>query len=174
MNREVKSIESERLILREIKEEDASMIVQWRAVPEVYQYFRYPKAITEEEHLNWYFNNYMQNNNRIDFMAIEKTSRKKAGIFSIMRDVESLSCSEIGYLLDKGFQGKGYAQEGVKRLMLFAKENWKCEEALLAVHEENKASQRLASRIGCREKSSEGRFILYHICLNTFQEMIDC
>lgn len=165
MNGKIMPMETRRLVLREIKEEDACLIVKWRSDPEVYQYFLSPKPLTEEEHLNWYFNYYMKDNNRIDFIAIEKDYGKKAGVFSIMRDIKNRYCSEIGYLLDKELQGKGYAQEAVKRLMLFAEKKWKCEEAVFTIHEKNKASQVLACRLGFKETSKKGKFILYHTVL---------
>lgn len=164
MNKEVNILYTERLVLREIQEEDTTWIVQWRSIPEVYQYFFSPKPITEDEHKNWYFNSYLNDKNRIDFIALGKDG-KKMGVFGVKRYIEHMQRSEISYLLDKGAQGKGYAQEAVKRLMLFVKENWKCREAVLNIHEDNIASQILAGRLGYEKKSQKGDFLTYYISL---------
>lgn len=161
MSGKIKPIETERLLLREIRELDASLIVQWRADPEVYQYFLLPKPVTKKEHLNWYFNCYKEDDNRIDFMAVEKISGKEKGIFNIKRNVSSAQYAEIGYLLDKSVQRKGYAQEGIKRLMNYAKDEWKCKGIVFHIHEENKASRALAEKLGYAVAERRGKFILY-------------
>lgn len=162
MSEKVKPIETRRLILSEIKEEDTKLIVKWRGVPEVYQYFLSPKPITIDEHLNWYFNKYKEDKNRIDFMAIEKVTREKIGVFSIKRCIDSIQYSEFGYLLDKNAQRKGFAQEAIRELMNFTLENWKCKKAILCIHENNVASQLLANRLGYKEKVRKGKFVLYY------------
>ena len=163
-------IKTKRLILREIKEEDAELIVHWRSLPEFYQYFFSPKPITIAEHRDWYFNYYVKDKNRIDFMALDK-SRKKIGVFSIKRCKDDIQCSEIGYLLDKDAWGKGYAQEGVKGLMFFAKDTWKCRMALLSVHEDNLASQTLAYRLGYKKKVRNGKFFVYYTILDQYMDL---
>lgn len=161
----MKVLETDRLLLREIRESDASLIVHWRADPEVYQYFLLPRPITKEEHLDWYFNRYMKDRNRIDFIVIEKSSGKEKGLLNIKRDLINMRRSEIGYLLDRSVQGKGYAQEGINRLMIFAKNDWKCEEIIFHIHEENRASQILADRLGYKKIGIKDNFMLYHISL---------
>ena len=161
MSGKINPLETERLLLREIRESDASLIVKWRSDPEVYRYFLSPKPITREEHLNWYLGCYKQDLNRIDFMAVEKRSGKESGVFNIKRDLNNTHYAEIGYLLDKHAQGKGYAQEAIKRLMTFAKAEWKCRGILFYIHEENKVSQALAEKLGYAVTGREGKFMIY-------------
>ena len=165
MKAKSKPLETERLMLREIRESDAMLLVQWRSVPEIYQYFLSPKPITLEQHLEWYFNCYREDRNRIDFMAVEKVSGQEKGVFHIKRSLDNVQCSEIGYRLDKSAQGKGYAQEGIKRLMVFVKSNWKCKECAFYIHEKNRASRILAERLGYIKSGRKGSFILYGIDL---------
>lgn len=162
MCEKTKPLDTKRLILQEMKEKDAPLIVQWRSIPEVYQYFLSPKPLTREEHVNWYFNSYIKDENRIDFVAVEKNTQKRIGLFNIKRDIGLIKCAEIGYLLDKDAQGKGYAQEGIKRLMVFARDGWKCREAIFTIHEKNIASQILAGRLGYTKKRRAGEFEVYH------------
>ncbi len=160
MSGKINSLETERLLLREIRETDTSRIVKWRSDPQVYQYFLSPRPITREEHLNWYYNCYKGNSNRIDFIAVEKESGREKGVFNIKRDLSNSQNAEIGYLLDKCAQGKGYAQEVIKRLMAFAKNEWKCEKIIFHIHEENKASQVLAEKLGYAVTGREGKFMI--------------
>lgn len=157
-----KPLETERLLLCEIKESDTPLIVKWRSCPEIYQYFLSQKPLTEEDHINWYYNCYLKDNNRIDFMAVRKETGKPVGLFNIKQNAKYRKCGEIGYLLEKDAQGKGYAKEGVKRIMVFAKDEWKCEEFIFHIHEENSASRILAHRLGFTECRREGRFVVYH------------
>lgn len=165
MDRKIKCLETERLLLREIRDSDASLIAQWRSDPEVYRYFLSPRPITKEEHLNWYFNCYKEDSSRIDFMAVGKKFGGEKGVFNIKRELNNQQCAEIGYLLDRSAQGKGYAQEGIKRLMIFAKDEWKCKKIIFHIHEENEASRVLAEKLGCAVTDRRGNFILYQIDL---------
>ena len=164
MNNEVDMLYTERLVLREIQEEDTRWIVSWRSNPEVYQYFFSPNPITANEHKNWYLNYYLKDKNRIDFMALEKNGTR-IGVFGVKHYMEHIQCGEISYLLDKSAQGKGYAQEVVKRLMLFAKEDWRCKEAILNIHEKNVPSLAVAVIFGGERKCQRGEFLTYSISL---------
>ena len=81
MAKNVAELESERLILRGITEDDAPEIVEWRSDPEAYKFFRSPHRITMDEHLAWFRNNYLSNDNRLDWMCFEKSSGSKIGVF---------------------------------------------------------------------------------------------
>ncbi len=81
MAKNVAELESERLILRGITEDDALEIVEWRSDPEAYKFFRSPHRITMDEHLAWFRNNYLSNDNRLDWMCFEKSSGSKIGVF---------------------------------------------------------------------------------------------
>lgn len=165
MRKNINSLETDRLMLREIEKSDASFVVRLRSDPQVYQYFLSPRPITEEDHLRWYFRSYRKDHNRIDFIVVEKGSGEKIGVFNIKRDSGSMYCSEIGYLLDKSAQGKGYAKEGIKRLMIFSKVEWECRQTVFHIHEQNIVSRTLAERLGFTVNGKEGNFMLYQIDL---------
>jgi ribosomal-protein-alanine N-acetyltransferase len=63
---------------------------------------------------------------------------------------------EIGYFLDKGYIGKGYATEAVIRSMKFIIEDLKAHKIILITRDTNKNSIKLAERIGFIK---EGHFI---------------
>ena len=79
-------MESSRLFFREIEEDDSAFIVDVRSDPEVYRYFVDPHRITLEEHLNWFRNIYPHNDKRTDYIAVDKASGERAGVFGLIKD----------------------------------------------------------------------------------------
>ena len=110
MARDLDIIQTERLILRGINETDAIKIVEWRSDPEVYRFFKSPHKITVREHVAWYNNSYLPNENRFDWMCIEQSSGKRIGVFGLVRDED---LCEVNYLLASEAQHKGFAAPAV-------------------------------------------------------------
>lgn len=92
------------------------------------------------------------------------------GVFNIKRDLNNTHYAEIGYLLDKHAQGKGYAQEAIKKLMAFARVEWKCRGILFYIHEGNKVSRALAEKLGYAVTGREGKFMMYQKNLENIPE----
>lgn len=154
-----KELATDRLLLREITEEDAEWIVRWRAEPEVYRFFRSAHALTKEEHLKWFREIYLPDEKQISFMIIEGKSRKKIGVAGIKR-IEP-DCAEVSYLLDKTAQGKGYAGEAVEKLIEFSKELRGCKRVMAEIHKENHASVKMIQKLGFVKKTSRENFVLF-------------
>lgn len=153
-------METERLIFREITIEDTNNIVAWRSNPNVYKFFLNPHKVTEEEHKEWYFNRYLPDNNRTDYIAILKNYDLSVGVFGLIFDSKN-SQVEVNYLLDESFRGRGLAKEAVSYLLSFSKSNYSCKYAIAEIHVENFASQTLAKRLGFIETTRKGEFILF-------------
>ncbi len=149
---------SDRLTYREISEKDAELLVAWRSNPSVYKYFLSPHKITVEEHLNWYFNRYLQDDDRIDYLALERTGGEPIGVFGIKKRDSGV---EVSYLLKPQAQGKGYAREAVVWLMETAKASWSAEKAIAEIHLENLSSIRLVERLGFVRTAQSGNFLIY-------------
>ncbi len=160
MEKIIKTIETERLILRGIDESDAECIVKWRSVPEVFRYFLSPHQITLEEHMNWYQNRYLSNEKRFDWMCFEKQTGNRIGVFGLYKDD---GAAEINYLLASEAQHKGYATEAVKELMRFASDEWGYKRFIAEIHEENEASVTLAEKLGFRVESCNPPFNVYQL-----------
>lgn len=141
-------MESSRLFFREIEEDDAQFIVDVRSDPEVYRYFVDPHKITLEEHLNWFRNIYPHNDKRTDYIAVDKASGERAGVFGLIKDGDAV---EINYLIKKEFQRRGLAKEGVECLLEHASTALGCRTALAEIHEDNVASLSLAHKLGFEE-----------------------
>jgi RimJ/RimL family protein N-acetyltransferase len=155
----MQEIKTERLVLREIIESDANQIVAWRSNPEVYKYFTVPKKLTVAEHLNWYHNSYLGDENRVDLIALERFKQIPVGIFGIKKQNEG-TCVEVSYLVDPQFQAQGYAREAVNAIMLFAKVEWSCETAKAEIQKNNISSIAFAKRLGFLEEEKESNFIV--------------
>lgn len=158
MARNLEQIQTERLILRGINETDAADIVEWRSDPNVYKYFKSPHQITLEEHLNWYWNRYLANENRFDWICVEKKSGNHIGVFGLYRKIETV---EINYLLAVEGQHKGYAIEAIRSLIGYAKKKWNCKQVVAEIHKNNLASIAVVKRLEFKEVSLNGSFIIY-------------
>ena len=155
--------ESPRLILREIESTDAENIVAWRSQPEVYKFFRVPHAVTLQEHMAWYNTDYLKNDRRLEFMAIEKETGEPVGVFGIRQseECEGQEKAEVGYLLKPQAQGKGYSSEAVFKLMKLSKEKWAVKKAAAEVHEDNEASIALVKRLQFIKTEKKGCFFIF-------------
>ena len=150
-------IKTDRLKLREICETDTEKIVAWRSDPEVYKYFRNPHALTEAEHLQWYQNKYIKDNDMISWIACFE--KDPIGVFqAVRRDIET---AEVSYLLDKGYQGKGFAAEVVSAIEKWIYKSWNINKLVAEIHVDNEKSREFILRMGYIKKSREGNFDIY-------------
>lgn len=151
-------IETERLFFRGIIEEDAREIVAWRSDFDVYKYFKNPHKITIEEHLNWYQQNYLHNSNRFDWICIEKVSGQKIGVFGLIRNEVK---AEVNYLLTVDAQHKGYAAEGIMRLVQYAADVWNIHQVIAEIHRNNEPSIAVVKKLGFKVKRTDGDYVIY-------------
>lgn len=152
---------TDRLILRDIVIQDTELIVKWRSNPDIYKYFLNPYPLSKEEHLKWYYNNYISNSNRFDFIAIRKDTKKAIGVFGIKRSDYRSRQAEVSYILSPEEQGKGYASEAILKLLNYIKIEWKCEKATAVIHKHNQISIQFAEKLGYRCVDHKGIFGIY-------------
>lgn len=158
--KEVPVLQTARLTLRGIIEEDTHVIVALRSDPKVYKYFFSPHQITEEEHLAWFYNNYIYNEDRMDWSAFD-TAGNLVGVFGVKRKTKNSKEAEVSYLLSPDQYGKGYASEAIKRLIQFCREVWKCAYVTAEVHENNIDSIRFAEKLDFQIEAQNGVFLFY-------------
>lgn len=151
-------MESRRLRFREIEEQDAQFIVDVRSEPDVYRYFVDPHRITLEEHLHWFRDIYPHNEKRTDYIAVDKATGERAGVFGLIRDGNTV---EINYLIAKPFQRRGLAYEGSKYLLEYAKTTLCCSKAFAEIHEDNTASLKLADKLGFVPTGRKDRILYF-------------
>lgn len=158
MAQNLEIIETERLLLRGINESDAELIVKWRSEPDVYKYFKAPHKITVDEHLYWYHNRYLSNENRFDWICIEKKSEQRIGVFGLYKEDYK---SEVNYILAPEAQHKGYATEAIQKLIQYAADIWNSKKIIAEIHKDNKQSIILAERLGFVLIYSDDPFVIY-------------
>ena len=160
MLKKIDKIETKRLILSGITENDATDIVKWRADPSVYMFFKNPHKITLSEHLYWFKYSYTQNPNRIDWLVYKK-SGDKCGVFGIIIHEKAI---EISYILAPKEQHKGFATEVLQTLIPYLKKKYSPQELTAEIHLNNLPSIALVKKFGFFKKYQSGDFSTY--CLN--------
>ncbi len=149
---------TERLWLREIDESDAHTIVSLRSNPKVYRFFENPCAVTIPGHRKWYWENYVPNQQRIDWMAIDNETGKVVGVYGAKYISGHIMLS---YLTSADMQGNGYAREAVERIMRWGLEYWKSNHFFAVIHKDNFASIHFIEQLlFFRERTNE-KFLIY-------------
>ncbi len=155
------NFESERLMLRGMEDVDADEVVRWRSDPDVYKFFKNPHMITGDEHISWFFNSYMTNQNRFEWICIEKKSLKKIGVIGIVLNSNNADTAEVSYLLDDKEKHKGYASEAVFKLMEYAASKWSIKRFEAIIHNKNLPSINMVKRMGFEFEGSNEEFDIY-------------
>ncbi|MBQ7233264.1 MAG: GNAT family N-acetyltransferase [Bacillales bacterium] len=152
---------SERLSFRSITVEDTQEIVKWRSDPDIIRYFKNPMPLTTEEHLKWY-QNYLLQNCRYDFIIEDKLSFTKIGFLALLNiDKENSGC-QISYTIGEDiYRGKGLAKEAVLSLIRFGQDTFNLKNFFAEVHYKNISSIRLVEALGFIKEVDEKEFCIY-------------
>lgn len=158
MKKKAGNLETDRMMLREIDSSDSEFVVKLRSNIDVYKYFKNPHKITLEEHDLWFKYQYKSDENRYDFICIEKGLGTKLGIMGFVRKNNIV---EVNYILDSEAQHKGYASEGIKELIKYIVSKWMVDEIIAEIHKDNKNSIAFIKRLGFSLKEEIGDFYIY-------------
>lgn len=138
--------ESPRLSYRGIAKEDAEMIVLWRSNEHIYRFFYNPQPITMEAQLDW-FENYLGDETRLDFIISEKETGQKLGIVGLQNIKHSTA--DISYMIgEEKAQGNGFGSEAITAISAFAFERLNIDSLNAVIHMKNIASQKAARKAG--------------------------
>lgn len=151
------TIRTERLILREIREDDTDFIVELRSDPEVYRYFKHPHQLTVEEHEGWYREVYLQNDNIVHWIC-EKNG-VGVGVFAVVRVSDSEA--EVSYLVSEEHQRKGYAREALKSVIQWVRWEWQPDRVIAEIHQDNAVSRAFVKSLGFYETNGGKMFLKY-------------
>lgn len=147
------------VILREISAEDAEQIVQWRADPEVYRYFKNPHRITVKEHLSWFENVYLTDTNRLDFMVCTSEDLP-VGTASVKWEPET-GDAEVSYLIGGNYRRQGWARKAVEALCAVAGERWPVRNFTAVINKGNIASLEFIRALGFVPDKDEETFQVF-------------
>ncbi|WP_064093478.1 GNAT family N-acetyltransferase [Rossellomorea aquimaris] len=144
-------MESERLLLREIKNNDWKEIHLYASQSIVCQYQPWGPN-TEEETINFVKqvieDSKLNPRSRYMFALIEKESNRLIGACEInVRDIENQS-GEIGYIIHPDYWGKGYGTEAAKKVIQFGFTTLQLHRLYATCDPQNLGSAKVLEKIG--------------------------
>lgn len=118
---DAKRIETERLILRRAKNEDAlSLYENWDSDVEMHKYVGYDLHTSIEDTrllIEKWIKEY--DDGRLTWMIVRKDDNEIIGVISASNNELNKGQTEIGFSIGTRFQGKGYATESIKAIIKY-------------------------------------------------------
>jgi len=144
-------LETERLYLREIEEEDIHLLFELHSDPEVMKFIRPAEKTLDESRTTlqriFRTNDYEKGIGL--WICHKKISNDFIGWF-VLKPLENTPDIEIGYRLLKKHWGKGYATEMANEMVGYCFTKLKLDKIAAATHPDNQASQHVLEKIGLR------------------------
>jgi RimJ/RimL family protein N-acetyltransferase len=147
-------LETNRLILRELKLSDAEAFFAMDSNPKVHQYLWNKPVQKKEETIEIieYVRKQYSDNGIGRFAMISKETNEFIGWAGLKYNTEmvnnKINFYDIGYRLDEKFWGKGYASEASFAWLKYAFETMNVKTMEAAAHADNVASNRILQKIG--------------------------
>ena len=147
-------LETERLLLRELKEEDAEDLYEIFSSEEVMRYYgMYPvEEIESVKEMIRNFHSGFMNNRSIRWGIVEKLSSKVVGTCGFHCINERHLRTEIGYELSEKYWHKGYMQEALKEIIGYGFDKLKFMRIEGLIYPDNKSSRKSLEKLGFREE----------------------
>jgi len=82
------------------------------------------------------------------FVIVDKTTNKMIGYTDIKNIDWNIPKAEIGYFIDKDYEGKGVTSKAVEKIVEYCFDELKLHKIFLRTHESNIASQKIAEKLG--------------------------
>jgi [ribosomal protein S5]-alanine N-acetyltransferase len=143
-------LETERLILREITEEDAESILACFSKNEVIRYYGLEKLESIDQAVTIvqsFANNYLEKKG-IRWGIERKDTKELIGTIGFNAWVPKHKRAEIGYEIQPEHWRKGYASEALSKILTYGFEVLKLTRVGAVVFTENEASNDLLTKIG--------------------------
>lgn len=158
-------IETERLKLREIKPEDVNRLYELYKDEEITRYM--PGLFEDVEQEIEYTKQYIENVYKFYMYGMWIVELKETGEIigrvgieykheSETAEIGTDCCNELGYMIGKDYQGKGYAFEAVNAVIGYAVNELEITDIFAEVNKENIASYNLAVKVGLVENEFIG------------------
>ncbi|SEG30087.1 GNAT family N-acetyltransferase [Flavobacterium urumqiense] len=162
------NLETERLLLRRVKESDVNEVFALRSNPETMKYIPRPLVKTIDnalEHIAM-INAKIENNEGINWAITYKGSPKLIGIIGHYRIKPEHHRAEIGYMLHKEYNGKGIITEAVQEVVKYGFNEMKLHSIEAIIDPENFGSEKVLQKCGFIKEAHfkeneffEGRFL---------------
>ena len=144
------TLETERLILRPFKTEDAPDVFHcWESDPDVAKYMFWTSHNDIEKTREWieFELGQIEKPDWYRFAIVLKDTNILIGTALVYYE-EEVQCWEIGYNLGKKYWGKGYATEAMKRVIEFATKELNLSQIVGRYAKENPASGNVMAKLG--------------------------
>jgi len=161
-------IETERLVLKRITNEDANQVFELRSNPETMKYIPRPLVKNTEDALEHIamIDEKIETNVGINWGITFKDNSKLLGIIGYYRMQPDNYRAEIGYILLPEYHGKGIIPEAVNRLIRYGFDDLKLHSIEAIIDPENLASEKVLQKCGFVKEAHfkessfyEGRFL---------------
>ena len=155
-------IETDRLILRLLKDSDVDDLLEYQSHPEIVRYIPWPERTREQviEALTKTLNTgKTELKEDEDFLVLAwelKDSGKVIGQSNMGLKSLRDGCADIGWVTHQDFQRRGYAYEATHALMDYGFKNFPIRRFIADIDTRNPESGKLAEKLGMRR---EGEFI---------------
>tara|TARA_R110001583_G_scaffold23950_2_gene87795 strand:- start:6284 stop:6808 length:525 start_codon:yes stop_codon:yes gene_type:complete len=138
-------IETNRLLLRQLKKSDASIIFFLRSDKEVNKFIKRPKPESIDDAVAFIskINNGIKENEWIYWCISLKENPKVIGTISLWHFSEDKTIAEVGYDLHPDYQQKGIMAEALKAVLNFGFKTLNLKEIEAFTHRNNEASKKL-------------------------------
>lgn len=143
-------IETERLLLRRITNDDVNEVFELRSNPETMKYIPRPLVKNNEDALAHIamIDEKIETNVGINWAITLKDNPKLLGIIGYYRMQPENYRAEIGYMLSPDFHGKGIIPEAVNVLLKYGFEYLKLHSIEAVIDPENYASEKVLQKCG--------------------------
>lgn len=162
-------LETERLLLKKMSDEDFDDIAQMLQNPQVM--YAWEHDFSDKDVYDWIQKNmhYYEEYGYAYFLAYEKTRNTPIGQIALLQDrVNGTDYIEVGYIIKKEYWGHGYSKEGAQGLIDYAFEHLKAPEVIAEIRPGNLWSRNVAQSLGMEvfgefNKNVRGKMMLHLI-----------
>ncbi|MCL6461704.1 MAG: GNAT family N-acetyltransferase [Flavobacterium micromati] len=144
------NLETERLLLRRVVNNDLKEVITLRSNPETMKYIPRPLVKTDQDGLDHIamINDKIEANEGINWAITLKDNPQLIGIIGHYRMKPEHHRSEIGYMILPEFNGKGIVTEAIKAVIKYGFETMKLHSIEAVIDPENLASAKVLEKNG--------------------------
>jgi len=176
-----KNLETDRLLLRRVSQNDVPEILELRGNPETMKFIPRPLVTTYDEALAHYkmIDDKIEKNEGINWAITLKGKPKLIGIIGHYRIQPENHRCEIGYMIFPQYNGQGIVTEAIKLVLEYGFENLQMHSIEAVIDPENFASERVLQKNGFVKEAHileneryEGKFldtVIYSILKRNFK-----
>lgn len=141
-------LETDRLLLRRVSENDVNEILELRSNPETMKYIPRPLLKNNQDALDHYkmIDEAIENNTGINWAVTIKGNPKLLGIVGFYRIQRENYRAEIGYMILPEFQGMGIITETIQILLEYAFSQLNLHSVEAVIDPENIASEKVLQK----------------------------